>query len=211
MYEVEQSELNLDLDLDLESDAKLDSSWITEFESAELDYKQYYKEDLQSIRLHCIYINRNNDIDKIKEEKVFMQKPNCLSRGQILSIIKKNNVYRNIKYTILSILKYNITLEPENLKTFIKSNSNCEFLTSIKNIDAIHFDKTISMFQDLNDLFIIFYEKDVSLYIDEKEFIKSGKIKTHSHDKNKTKKIILRPNTGKKYTIRKELKEELTL
>ena len=34
------------------------------------------------------------------------------------------------------------------------------YLQSIKNITNIHFDKTISVFQDLNSLIIIFFEKD---------------------------------------------------
>ena len=33
----------------------------------------------------------------------------------------------------------------------------------VKNIDAISFEKTIHMFQDLNDLILIFYEKSKEL------------------------------------------------
>jgi len=127
-----------------ESEINLDTSWIEEFEREEKDYKAYYREDLQSIKVHCIYVNKNNDIDKIKEEKIFMNQPNFLSGDQILTLIKKNAIQDHVKYSLLSILKYNITLEPENLKTFIKNSRNSktkksrrkEFLTSIKNIDT---------------------------------------------------------------------------
>jgi hypothetical protein len=205
-------------DQDQDKDIELDNSWIKDFESLEQDYKQYYKEDINSIRLHCIYVNRENDIDKIKEEKIILSRPNQISREEMIGLIKKNNIYRNIKYTILSILKFNINLEPENLKTFIKNSCRSEnndnnqvieneFLTSIKNIDAISFNKTISMFQDLNDLFIVFYEKDSTNINNKKESVGSEKVDYMSPDKNKTKKIILRPYSGRKHTIRKQLKE----
>ena len=41
-------------------------------------------------------------------------------------------------------------------------NIGTTFLQSIKNIETIKFEKCISMFHDLNDLLIIFYEKDRS-------------------------------------------------
>jgi hypothetical protein len=62
----------------------------------------------------------------------------------------------------LSILKYNINIEPINLKTFFRSkykNIGNTYLQSIKHIDDIIFDKSISMFHDLNDLIIMFIEK----------------------------------------------------
>ena len=63
----------------------------------------------------------------------------------------------------------------------------------IKNIDTIKIDKTISMFQDINDIFIIFHQK---IY---------NPLKTY----NRTKKIFINSNTKKK-TRRKELKENDT-
>lgn len=56
-------------------------------------------------------------------------------------------------------------MEPTDIKHFLKNkNENISedysFLTPIKNIDSVTFKKTISMFHDLNNIFIIFYEKD---------------------------------------------------
>jgi hypothetical protein len=89
-------------------------------------------------------------------------------------------------------------LDVEEIIPFLKTNKtnldnyNCVFLTSIKNIDTIYFDKTIHMFQDLNDLFIIFYEKT-----------KEKQNENHSI----TKKILLKSHYSHKKTIRKQYKD----
>ena len=63
----------------------------------------------------------------------------------------------------MSILKYNITLDANDIKNFLLtpdlSSYNEMFLTINKHIDTIFFEKTITMFQDLNNIYFIFYEK----------------------------------------------------
>ena len=69
-----------------------------------------------------------------------------------------------------------------------------DFFTPVKNIDNIKFEKTIDMFQDLNDIFFIFYEKTNDIC---NETIKSdfytNIIKSHSV----TKRVFL--NSVKKH------------
>lgn len=154
----------------------LDDSWITEFEKQDNIYKNFYKEDITSIKLNCIYINHQNAIEKIKEEMYYLNKTNFLSKEEIISIIKHNNIYNNINYGLLSILRYNINLEPIYLNTYLKNKSSASFnfLTSIKNIDSICFQPTISLFHDLNNLFILFYQKQYNPYTHTKKiFIKN--------------------------------------
>ena len=106
-------------------------------------------------------ICRDNEIDKINTETFLMGKPNLISREEILRILKRASVDTDRRYSLLSILRYNIDLEPAHLNTYLKNkNKNSisyNFLTSIKNIDSISFQPTISLFHDLNNLFILFY------------------------------------------------------
>lgn len=97
------------------------------------------------------------------------------------------------RYTLLSLLKYNITLEPLDITHFLKNTNSYTYLNSIKNIDAIHFEKTINMFQDLNELVMIFYEK-------------SNELKENDPN-NITKKIYLRALTTNKKTFKKRYKD----
>jgi len=183
--------------LDIGGDT-LNDDWIREYETTEKMYHDFYKDNLYYIKIHYVYINKNSEIDKINNESFIMSQPNCITREEILGILKKNamNNIGTKQYSLLSILKYNIFLNEEEISSFLKCDSsyldnyNEAFLTSIKNIDAIYFDKTIHMFHDLNDLFILFYEK------------KNEEKLSH----NITKKIYLNHSHHRK-TIRKQYKD----
>jgi len=178
----------------------LDLSWIQEFEKLDNEYKMYYTEDISFIRIHTIYINSNNEIDKIREEKILLKTLGTLDKEELLSIIKHNSFSNEIKYSLLSILKFNINIEPIHLKTFLRNKNpaiGAPFLQSIKHIDTIKFEKSISMFHDINELIIIFHQK----------IYKPTNLDPSNKDtNNKTKKVFINSNTKKK-TKKKELKE----
>lgn len=137
----------------------LDNGLIDEFEKSDKLYADFYKENVHYVNLHLIYIDKNNDIQKIEQESFIMAKPNFISRAEIIEILKRKSFDNSIKYSLFAILKYNITLDTCDIKDY----TNCDsadpvFLTPIKNIDSIVFDKTIGMFQDLNDLLFIFHD-----------------------------------------------------
>ena len=175
---------------------KLDDDWINTFEQNDKLYKDFYKDDLYFTHLHLIYVNRTDEIEKIKQETFLMSLPNYVTRDEVIGILKKNSIDNNRRYSLLAILKYNITINTEDIEYFLKNNDletySKQFLTIVRNIDAIQFEKTISMFHDLNDLLFIFYEK-------------STEIKKRD-DNNATRKIILNPNNHKK-TIKKQYKD----
>lgn len=161
---------------DSNNDNKLDTSWTTNYENNdndnERDYKLFYKEDIFVINLMVIYVNIENEIVKIKEELLPLKSPNILIREQLLELIKNNNVLQNTntKYSLFSLLVYNITLDPEHLYTFLKSKETQkkgqtqrqrqgqEYFRSIHNIDTIHFEPSISIFHDINQITFIFRE-----------------------------------------------------
>ena len=146
-----------------EKNEVLDEEWINEFEKTDKLFQDFYLDDIYYTDIHFVYINTSNDIEKIKEEHFLLSKPNYISREEVIGLLKRNTIVNNKKYSILSILKCNITLKPEEIKNFLKSSNLTDyldnFLVPIKNIDSITFKKTINMFQDLNDLLFIFYEK----------------------------------------------------
>lgn len=172
----------------------LDDDWINKFENIDKIYQDFYKDDLYYVNLRAIYVNRENEIDKIKHESFLMSKPNIISHEEILEILKKNSTDNERRYTLLSILKYNINLEPDNVKHYLKNEVSNDYLSVIKNIDTVTFEKSINMFHDLNDIILIFYEKSNEI----------KKVDT----KNCTKKIFLHSlsNSGKK-TIKKRYKD----
>lgn len=176
------SDTEVDLD---ECILDLDTSWINEFDAIDNDYKSYYSEPLEFINMNCIYLNEANEIINVHEEKVIFINKGILSREEIVGLIKRNSIIdigkikeKADKYSLMSILVFNINIEPENLKTFFKNNKTkdkrddkrndksgkdpcigSQFLNSIKTIDTIVFDKSISMFHDINNLYLVFAKK----------------------------------------------------
>ena len=140
--------------MDIELD-KLDDDWINNFEKTDKLYQDFYKDDLYFVNLKYIYINRSNEIEKIKMESFLMSSPNYITREEILQILKKSTIDDDRRYSLLSILKYNITLDTDDINQFLNSNEERNFLITVKNIDAVSFEKSISMFQDLNDLIFV--------------------------------------------------------
>jgi hypothetical protein len=157
----------------------LDFTWLQEFENIDKDYKNYYLEELQFIKIHSIYVDKDISIEKVKEEKVFLKSPGILQKEELLGIIKHNSFSNEFKYSLLSILKFNIHVLPENLNTYLRSkneNIGTLFLQTIKNIDSIRFEKSISLFHDINEIIIIFYQPNSNL-----------------HNNTSTKKIFINP------------------
>jgi hypothetical protein len=172
----------------------LDDDWINNFENNDKLYKDFYKDDLYYINLKILYINRENELDKIKQENLLMSKPNTIFHEELLQILKKNSLDNDKRYSLISILKYNITLDTDDIKHYLQNNdNNIHYLSAIKNIDTVIFEKSISMFHDLNDLILIFYEK-------------SNELKKKDPN-NSTKKIYLCPLNSNKKTIKKRYKD----
>jgi len=188
-------EMEIDNDMDVAEQNVLDDSWINDFEKNDNPYNEFYKDNIFTANINILYINKDNDLEKVSEEVLMMRTQNIISREEIIGIIKKNSNVNDNKYSLLSIIKYNIVLNPEDITTFLKTSKidyyNDYFFTTLKHIDTIYFEKTINMFQDLNTLFIIFYEKDKAN-------------ESASSIKNNTKKIYLRQiNSKNKKTIRR--------
>jgi len=173
-------------------DLVLEDDWITKFNETDSIYKDFYKDDLYYVNLKFIYVNRENEIEKIKYESFLLSKPNYISREEILQILKKSSIDDERKYTLLALLKYNITMDVDDIQKYISSDEERTYLSIIKNIDSVSFDKTISLMHDLNDLILIFYEKSHEL--------------KEKNTNNLTKKIYLRENKHKK-TIKKQYKD----
>ena len=175
---------------------ELNDDWIDNFEEKDKLYKDFYKDNLCYVNIDFIYINKNNEIEKIKQEPFLMSEQNSITRDELIGLLKRNSIDNDKRYSLLSILKYNITLDSDDIKNFLSasdlSHYNELFLTINKHIDTIFFEKTINMFQDLNNLYFIFYEKN--------DDAKKRDLN------NVTKRIYLGILTNKK-TIKKQYKE----
>jgi hypothetical protein len=143
----------------------LDMSWIEESAIEDSKYTDFYEDDVTFVQLRILYINGANEICKIVTEKFHMLEPNKISKEELLQIIKERRTLANKHYNMVSVMKYNFDLSPHRIKPFIKMSptiigkeGGSPFLTSLNQIETVHFRRTITMFQDLNELFITYYD-----------------------------------------------------
>jgi hypothetical protein len=117
-------------------DNELNDEWINNFEKTDKLYQDFYKDDIYYVNLKFIYVNRENEIEKINQESFLMSNPNYISREEIIQILKDSAIDNNKRYSLLSILKYNILLDADDVKNFLLySNEERNYLNIVKNID----------------------------------------------------------------------------
>ena len=55
---------------------KLDEDWISEFETIDTSYNKFYKEGVDFVCVTFVYINKDNQIEHIKREKIILRPQN---------------------------------------------------------------------------------------------------------------------------------------
>jgi hypothetical protein len=149
------------IDIDLDLDVDLDMSWAEDFLEEDTKYADFYEENVTFIQLRILYVDKNSEIIKVKQEMIQLMSPNCVSREELLYIIKTNRTHENKYYGMLSIAKFNIDLHASDLKPFLKSTQKQLgdiYLSTSNQVDTITFNKTIGALQKLNELLIIYYD-----------------------------------------------------
>jgi len=178
---------------------ELDTSWIHNFEKEDGIYKDYYSENLYFINIYFVYLNESNAIQKVKKDKFFFNEKhsNTLPKEELFKIIVKNKEINNEKYKLNFLFKYNYTNESHNLLNLLQNKvpivedyeETNSYLSTITSIENVVFKKTITMFQDLNSITII-YKKSYNVLLHNNN---------NNNNNNKTKKLHIK-NKYKKTT-----------
>jgi predicted transcriptional regulator len=149
-----------------EEEEEIDTSWIDHFKKDNEKYSDFYTEEVTNITLFFIYINHKNDVENLSRDLMILDRKNTVMRDQLIQIIKQNQTHNNnnnkYKYKLISLLKYNIDIEPEEIYNFINNKDDSSFSKRFfiqeKYLNDIIYKNTINIFQDLNSLFFIYKE-----------------------------------------------------
>ena len=151
--------------MDEDIDTEIDNSWVDSYKASENSYNEFYNEKVTTIKGIYLYIDTANTVVKVKQEVLPLTSDSKVSREQLIALIKEKQVITpGIKYKLFSLVRYNIDLLPEEIPNFIKKSPDVydantkRFLISETYIKDIYFTDTISIFHDLNALYIIFKE-----------------------------------------------------
>ena len=77
---------------------ELDNKWVEEYEQEEEPYKDFYREKTKTIEIYYFYLNKDNELEKIKQQHYMLDEYNKLTREEVMQEIKSNIVDNKIKY-----------------------------------------------------------------------------------------------------------------
>ena len=132
-------------------DFELDNSWVKKLEQIESKYDLFYKDKQESINIYSFFI-KNGEIIRSSSDKLLLDE-GILKRDSLVYFIKNNRKLNNVTYRLHSILKYNITISPEDV---VQDSWTNDYLTQERTMSDIYFSDSITVFQDINALFILF-------------------------------------------------------
>lgn len=146
-------------------DTDLDILWIEEQEKIQNIDKNYFREPMETIDIHIIYINANLYIESITKERHILtkkEKSTVLEKERILQIIQsKKKTTPFSKYKFMDALLYNVDLEPEQIQNyaFSQDNDKTPFLQTIKIMEDVIIPQSIFVFHGINSLYFFFKEE----------------------------------------------------
>jgi hypothetical protein len=167
-------------------DEELDTRWIEQFKNDECNYNHFYKEPNTSIMLYMLYI-KDKEIIHVATNRCLLENGE-LTRERIISLIKHYQTREVVKYKLLSLLRYNIDLNPDEINDFVNDEINDRFMTAEKYLNNIQYKDSINMFQDLNALYFIYESTHTPEVLNHTKKIKLH-TKNHKTMRNKHLKI----------------------
>ena len=159
----------------------MDFDWLEEYEKSEEEYNDFYKTGVESIQISFLYVNHENELFHVKTEKCVLNEGR-IHKEDLLFILREHMICNDTKFLPVSLLKYNIDLDVEDVKKYLRDdNYPRDFLTHEKYTNDIEWADTISLFHDLNSLYVIFKER--------KSSSQTKRIRIHSNRKTRRKFI----------------------
>ena len=152
---------------------EIEESWIKNFKHQD----KQRDDEVINLTLFYLYVNRYNHLVDVKEGPTYILQSKIFDKSELIHNIKTNSFHNNQKYKLLSILKYNVDIDINNLDDFIHKDQTGKFMSPLKNLENITFSKSIKMFNDLNSIFLIFHENVTPRYT-KKITLKPSKRKT---------------------------------
>ena len=142
------------------SDEEIDDNWLNSYKMLENDYNDFYKKNTENIEMFFFYVNRENELESINKINYILDNKSKITKNNIIKVIKENQFKNNKKYKVKYIVKYNITLEPDEIIHMLNvdNKEGNNFISNESYNNDIHFSDTVCILQDLNSLYIIFTE-----------------------------------------------------
>jgi|TARA_B110000114_G_scaffold185190_1_gene231222 hypothetical protein len=172
------------------SEAELDVSWIESYKELEKNFDDFYKEKSENIEMFFLYVNSEDELETVNSSTYILDVTSRIPKDRLVNVIKEHREKNKKKYRLINIIKYNVTLDPEDVIHMLNvdNREGDAFITHESYNHDIHFADTVCILQNLNSLYFVFRETPNKAY----------------SEKQRTRKITMSPNINEK-TRRKRI------
>ena len=146
---------------------------------------ELYKEEVDTINIFNIFLNKKREIIEVKKTKAILDNP-ILKKEQIIYMYKMYSKHMEDKYKLIKILSYKFDANIEDIHSILNQEFDCsQYIEKHTIINDISWNDTIQMFHSLNSLYFIYQEKDIPNLYNE-----TRKNKKHFNNTTRKKLII---------------------
>ena len=147
----------------MSEEEELDTSWILEQKKILTIEKSHPREPLKEITFQFFYIDLSDSLIKTTSEQyLFRNNINSIPKEDLEKIIDAKKTLNGTNYNFTEYATYIVDLEPENIQSYAKTESQINFMSPTKtDLADIACSPSIFIFHSLNAVFVFFKEIDI--------------------------------------------------
>ena len=132
--------------------------WIEEYKKRENEYDKFYKSKQKKLAVYLFFIDKGSNINNIEALCIHLNDKGILSKDKLLRLIERGK--QGKKYIFQKLLKYNVTVSPEEIdKLILDKIPSDEYFSHSTSIEDVYINDTIEKFHSLNNVILLFREK----------------------------------------------------
>lgn len=134
---------------------ELDVSWMKEEDRLENIGELLKPENVETITICFVYIDRENAIKKVIYEKEILNQSHSISEDRITQLIQQYRISEGVKHKLMDIVSYVVSCDSDVA-------FNGEYPTSVqthKIFNPIVIEDSLFIFQNIHCVYFLFYEK----------------------------------------------------
>ncbi|MAP67487.1 MAG: hypothetical protein CMF80_07305 [Candidatus Marinimicrobia bacterium] len=132
----------------------IEESWLKNFKY----HDKKKNPPIFEVKLFFLYVNSKNELEYLKEGSTYILQSKIFDKKDIIKNIKENQYIHKKKYKLISLLKFNIDINIENLEDFLLDTHDKNYMTALNNLEDITFTNNSTLFNELNNIFFVFLE-----------------------------------------------------
>lgn len=137
-----------------------------------------------------LYVNLDDELETVNSSMYILDVNSRIPKNSLVNVIKEHREKHGKKYRLINLIKYNVTLDPEDVihMLSVDNHEGDAFVTHESYNREIHFAETVCILQNLNSLYFVFRETPAKSHRARAQTRKIS-VSPHINDKTRRKRI----------------------